>query len=171
MAREKTEKKESTRGTTRAAGKARAPARHRVADIMIQEAVTIDPTATLAEAAQRMREANVGMLPLVEHGVLRGVLTDRDLAVRAVAQGLDPSRTTAAECATMQNLVTARPGWSADEALRVMAERQVGRLPVTDDDGRLLGVVSLSSLVLRSGKERPALETAKAVSKRSARVA
>src|SRR6266542_4248641 len=61
----------------------------RVRDVMVHHVLTIEPSGTLREAAQRMREANVGMLPVVEHGRLRGVLSDRDIVVRAVARGSD----------------------------------------------------------------------------------
>lgn len=148
------------------------PARGRtVGDLMVREVLTVEPGATLAEAAQRMREENVGMLPIVEQGILRGVITDRDLVVRGMARGADPAGVTVAECATTEELTTARPEWSDEEALRVMAGEQVGRLPVTDEQGRLLGVVTLSSLLLRSPRAGTAVEAAKAVSKRSARAA
>jgi CBS domain-containing protein len=88
-----------------------------------------------------------------------------------MAQGADPAGVTVAECATAKEVATARPEWSDEEALRVMAGEPVGRLPVTDEQGRLLGVVTLSSLLLRSPRAGAAVETAKTVSKRSARAA
>jgi len=139
-----------------------------VEDVMVEDVVTIAPTATLREAAERMREANVGMLPVVAGGRLQGVITDRDIVVRAVARGADPATTRVSDCTTVEP-VCAMPDWDVDEAMEVMADCQIGRLPVVDEDGRLVGVVTLSSLALRSSEDEEALETAQAVSRRSAR--
>jgi len=139
-----------------------------VGDVMVEDVLTITPTATLKEAAELMRQGNVGMLPVVAGGRLQGVITDRDIVVRAVARGADPATTRVSECATTQP-VAAHPDWDVDEAMQVMAECQIGRLPVVDDDGQVVGVVTLSSLALRSTEDEEALETAQAVSRRSAR--
>jgi CBS domain-containing protein len=139
-----------------------------VGEVMIEHPLTIAPTATLREAAELMREGNVGMLPVAAGGRLQGIITDRDVVVRAVARGADPSTVRVTECATGQ-AVAARPDWDIDQAMRVMADCQIGRLPVVDDGGRIVGVVSLSSLALRSAEDEEALETAQAVSRRSAR--
>jgi CBS domain-containing protein len=140
----------------------------RVEDVMVEDVVTIDGGATLGEAAQRMRDANVGILPVIEDGRVRGVITDRDLVVRGMARGLDPARAHVTEAAT-RNPVCARPEWSLDRALRVMADEQVGRLPVCDADERVVGMVTLSSVALRAREDEEALETAQQVSRRSAR--
>jgi CBS domain-containing protein len=116
-----------------------------------------------------MRDGNVGVLPVVEHGRLRGILTDRDIVVRAIADGAAPSDTRVGDCATW-DIVCARPESTVDEAMEVMADCQIGRLPVVDTDNRVIGIVTLSSLALRSRKQGDALETAQQVSKRSARV-
>jgi CBS domain-containing protein len=144
--------------------------RETVGTVMIDDVVTITPTATLREAAERMREANVGMLPVVAGGRLHGIITDRDIVVRAVARGADLATVRVSECAT-GDPVCAAPDWDVDEAMHVMADCQVGRLPVVDDGGRLVGVVTLSSLALRSAEDEEALQTAQAVSRRSARAA
>jgi signal-transduction protein with cAMP-binding, CBS, and nucleotidyltransferase domain len=135
---------------------------------MVQDVVTIDPSASVVEAANRMRETNVGMLPIVENGRLRAVLTDRDLVVRAIARQADLTGTRAVECATEQP-ITAKPDWDIDDALEAMAREQVGRLPVVDDQGRLVGVVTLGSIVLRGDQDKRALETAREVSRRAAK--
>jgi CBS domain-containing protein len=139
-----------------------------VEDVMSENVVTIDSTASLVEAAQRMRDGNVGVLPMIENGRLRGVVTDRDLVVRGLARGADPRTTRVAECATDQP-ICARPEWSVDEAMKAMAGSRVGRLPVVDRQDRVIGVVTLGSLVLSSRHQSEALETAHAVSRRSAR--
>lgn len=139
----------------------------RVEDVMVREVETIEGSATLSQAAQRMRDANVGVLPVVEGGRLRAVLTDRDIVVRGVARGMDASARIS-ECAS-RDLVAARPDWPVQQAMDTMAMHQVGRLPVVDDAERVIGIVTLSSLALRSQRQDEALDTAKEVSRRSAR--
>ncbi len=141
-----------------------------VRDVMVGDVLTIDADATLLEAAQLMRDGNVGVLPVIENGRLRGIITDRDLVVRGMADGAVPAMTRVAECATW-DIICARAESSLDEAMEVMAECQIGRLPVVDADNRVIGIITLSSLALRSTKQEDALETAQEVSKRSSRAA
>jgi CBS domain-containing protein len=159
-------------GATLLALRATSGRRHgrRIKDVMVGDMVTVPPSATILEAAQKMREGNVGILPVVENGVLRGVLTDRDIVVRGVARGADATTTRVSDCATRE-LACAQPDWDIEDAMRVMAECQIGRLPVTDGQSRLIGIVTLSSLALRSRKRDGALNTARAVSRRSSRAA
>jgi CBS domain-containing protein len=138
----------------------------KIRDVMVHDVVAIDPAASLAEAAQRMREANVGILPVVDDGQVCGVITDRDLVVRALAVGADLSATPVGECATADPVV-AHPDWSLDQAMEAMARAQIGRLPVIDDDNTLAGIVTLGSLALRAKKDKETLAAAKAVSRRS----
>jgi CBS domain-containing protein len=140
----------------------------RVQDVMVEQVLTVDNTATLAEAAQLMREGNVGVLPVMMGGRVTGLLTDRDIVVRAVAGGADPRTARVSEYAT-NDVVCARPAWGAHQASRVMAEHHIGRLPVVDDEDRLVGIVTLSSLALRSSEEDETLEAAQEVARRSAR--
>jgi CBS domain-containing protein len=142
----------------------------RVRDVMVTDVLTIDASATLIEAARRMKDANIGVLPVVEAGRLRGILTDRDIVVRALAQGSDPATTRVSQVATKE-LLCARPDWDVEDAMHMMAEHQIGRLPVVDDETRVVGIVTLSSLALRSRGHDEALETAQEVSRRSARIA
>ncbi|MBM4439057.1 MAG: CBS domain-containing protein [Candidatus Rokubacteria bacterium] len=141
-----------------------------VRDVMVEGVLTIDAEATMLEAVQLMREGNVGALPVVEHGRLRGIITDRDLVVRGIAEGADPSMTRVGECATW-DIICARADSPIEEAMEVMGECQVGRLPVVDTDNRVIGIVTLSSLALRASTPDEALETAQEVAKRSARAA
>jgi CBS domain-containing protein len=138
----------------------------RIEEIMVRHVVTIDSGETLVDAAKRMREANVGILPVVEGGVLRGVLTDRDLVVRAIAREADPVSTRVGDCATDKPLAV-RPEWDVDQAMDLMARAQVGRLPVVDEQDRPIGIVTLSSLALRAREDTEALSTAKEVARRS----
>ena len=138
----------------------------KIKDVMVQDVVAINPSASLAEAAELMRQANVGILPVVEDGQVCGVITDRDLVVRAIAIGADLTSTPVGECATGDPIL-AHPDWNLEQAMNAMARAQIGRLPVIDDDNALAGIVTLGSLALRSKKDKETLATAKAVSSRS----
>jgi CBS domain-containing protein len=111
----------------------------------VQEAMTSNPTAitpdtTAQEAARLMKSEDVGALPIVEDGRLTCVVTDRDLTVRGVAEGL-AAETPVSELAS-KNVVTIDPQQSLEEAARLMAEHQVRRLPVVEEDGRLVGMLA-----------------------------
>lgn len=111
----------------------------------VQEAMTSNPTAitpdtTVQEAARLMKSDDVGALPVVENGRLTCVVTDRDLAIRGVAEGL-AAETPVSELAS-KNVVTIDPQQSLEEAARLMAEHQVRRLPVVEEDGRLVGMLA-----------------------------
>jgi len=140
----------------------------RVGDVMVRNVQTIDASMNLTQAAQRMRDSNVGMLPVVDGGRLKGIVTDRDLVVRGMASGVEPSSMRVADVAT-HSLIAARPDWPLQRAMDTMATHQIGRLPVIDESDRVVGIVTLSSLALRSPQQTEALDTAKQVSRRSAR--
>ena len=147
-----------------------AESKRRVKDVMIGDVRTIETSATLLEAAEQMRDANIGMLPVMEDGVLRGVVTDRDLVVRGMSRDVRPSEVQVADCLT-EPARYAEPEWSLDDAMVEMARQHVGRLPVIDAAGKITGVVTLSSLALRSSRRDDTLETAREVSRRSSRIA
>ena len=108
---------------------------------------TIEPSTPIVEAAKLMRDEDVGPVPIVESGRVVGILTDRDIAVRVVAEGKDPQSKTAGEVASKQ-LVTIDPDQTIDEAARLMAQHQVRRLPVCEEDGRLVGIVAQADVAL-----------------------
>jgi CBS domain-containing protein len=142
----------------------------RVRDVMVADVVTIEPSASLVAAARLMHDANVGMLPVVDDGRVVGVITDRDIVVRAVACERDPAATRVGDCLS-EGVIPAHPDWPTAQAIVTMAQAQVGRLPVLDDEQRLVGVVTLSSMAFRSRHKAVALEAAQEVSRRSARAA
>jgi len=117
-----------------------------VADVMTSGVESTSSTEILCDAAQTMREGDFGSMPVVDEGRLVGVLTDRDIVVRAVAGGLDPAAVRVGEVAS-GDPVTVAPGESLDEAMELMARHKVRRLPVVDD-GRLVGVVSQADIAL-----------------------
>jgi CBS domain-containing protein len=105
----------------------------------------IDAGKTVDYAAKMMRDEDVGLAPIVEGDRLIGALTDRDIAVRVVAEGKDPASTKVTDVASKQ-IVTLDPQQDLDEALRLMAQHQVRRLPVVEEDGRLVGVVAQADI-------------------------
>lgn len=110
-------------------------------DAMTSNPCTIDADKSTAYAAKMMRDENVGFAPIVEGKQLVGTVTDRDIAVKVVAEGKDPESTTVREIAAT-DLVTVSPQQGLDEGLRLMAHHQVRRLPVVEEDGRLVGVLA-----------------------------
>ena len=122
-----------------------------IKDVMSSDPCTIDADKSVAYAAKMMRDEDVGLAPIVEGDKLIGMLTDRDIAIRVVAEGQDPDQVTVREVASKQ-VVTIDPQQDLDEALRIMAKHQVRRLPVVEEDGRLVGVVAQAD-VAREGDD------------------
>jgi CBS domain-containing protein len=145
-------------------------ANRRVKDVMIRDVVAIDSGATLLDVAKKMRDANIGMLPVIEGGAVRGIVTDRDLVIRAMTRDVRPSEIRVDECLS-EPPRCAEPDWSVEEAMDEMASQQVGRLPVVDNSGAVVGVVTLSSLALRSAKREETHDAAQVVARLSARSA
>jgi CBS domain-containing protein len=112
----------------------------------IRDAMTANPRAvtsstSVAEAAQLMKSEDVGSLPVTDGDRLVGMVTDRDIVLRVVAEGKDVQSATVGEVASRE-LVTIDPQQDLDEALRLMAQHQVRRLPVVEEDGRLVGILA-----------------------------
>jgi CBS domain-containing protein len=108
----------------------------------------VAPTDSVTEAAQAMKEQDVGSLPVVEGESLVGIVTDRDIVVRAVAEGVDPRTATVGDV-TSGDLVTVEPDEDLDDALKLMAQHRIRRLPVVED-GRLVGVVAQADVALEA---------------------
>jgi len=123
-----------------------------IKDVMTSNPCSIDADKSVAYAAKMMRDEDVGLAPIVEGDKLIGMLTDRDIAIRVVAEGQDPDQVTVREVASKQ-VVTIDPQQDLDEALRIMAKHQVRRLPVVEEDGRLVGVVAQAD-VAREGDDK-----------------
>jgi CBS domain-containing protein len=116
-----------------------------IKDVMTSNPCSIDAEKSVAYAAKMMREEDVGLAPIVEGDKLIGMLTDRDIAIRVVAEGRNPEQVKVADVASKQ-VVTIDPQQDLDEALRIMAEHQVRRLPVVEEDGKLVGVVAQADI-------------------------
>jgi CBS domain-containing protein len=121
----------------------------RVREAMTSKPCTIDADKDVAYAAKMMKDEDVGVAPIVESDKLVGVLTDRDIAVKVVAEGRDPKATKVREVAST-NVVTIDPQQDLDEALRMMAQHQVRRLPVVEEDGKVVGVLAQADVALHT---------------------
>lgn len=119
-----------------------------VSEIMSTDVQVIGPQETLRSAARLMQELDVGALPVCDGERLLGMLTDRDITVRGVAEGLKPDESCVGDVMSAE-VMYATEGQSAEDALQMMGEQQVRRLPVIDNDKHLVGVVSLGDFALR----------------------
>jgi len=117
-----------------------------VEEIMTTNPRTVNVDATVLEAAQVMRDNDIGDVIVVEDGQVTGIVTDRDIAVRAVAEGRDPESTTVGEICTT-GIKAIEPGASVDDAVRMMREHDIRRLPVVKN-GRPVGIISLGDLAV-----------------------
>ncbi len=157
-----------------AQGTAAAPARTEgrkwmrsmpISQVMTREVEVVSPEDTLKDAAERMRTLNVGPVPVCDGEKLVGIITDRDIVVRAVAQGMDPTETRVSQAMTDQVACV-----FADEDVEVavwkMREEQIRRILVVDHDNKLVGIVSLGDIAMAMG-EQEAGETLEAISEPS----
>ena len=124
-----------------------------VRELMTQNPATIEAGQPVVEAARIMREQDTGVVPIMEGDRLAGTVTDRDITIRVVAEGRDPQSTTIGEIASRE-LVTIDPQQDLDEALRLMAQHQVRRLPVVEEDGRLVGMLAQADVARTQSPEK-----------------
>jgi CBS domain-containing protein len=123
-----------------------------IRDVMTGNPTSCEPATTIVEAAKVMAEEDVGPVPVVEGGRVVGIVTDRDLVVRVLAEGRDPNSTTIGEIASA-DLVTVQPDSDLNEALRLMAQNQVRRLPVVEG-GQLVGIVAQADVARAADEEK-----------------
>jgi CBS domain-containing protein len=124
-----------------------------VRDAMTKGPRSIGADATVVEAARIMRDEDVGIVPIVDGDRLVGTVTDRDITVRVIAEGKDPQATKAEQIASRE-LVTVDPQQDLDEALRLMAQHQVRRLPVVEEDGKLVGILAQADVARHATDEQ-----------------
>jgi CBS domain-containing protein len=132
-------------------------------ELMSSNPRTVSPDQTIVDAARVMRDENVGLVPVVDGDRLVGIVTDRDIAIRVVAEQQDAASTRVQEIAST-DLVTVDPQQGLDEALRLMAQHQVRRLPVVEEDGKLVGIVAQAD-VARAGSDAQTGELVERISK------
>lgn len=121
-------------------------------DVMTRDVVMCPPDAILVEAARRMRDEDVGALPVGEGDRLEAMVTDRDIVMRAVAEARSPAETRVAEVCSV-GVVSCREDDSLEDAADIMAEHQIRRLPIVTDDNRLIGIVALADVALSDQEE------------------
>lgn len=133
-------------------------------EIMSKNVQTAHRTTSLRDVAKILKEADIGILPIVEENTdkLIGLVTDRDIVVRAVAEGKDAA-TSVGEIMTAETF-TAEPDDFVFEAIRTMGERQVRRIPIVDGEGVLQGIVSMADIALEMEDEREIAETLEDIS-------
>ncbi|MGF1629137.1 MAG: CBS domain-containing protein [Kiloniellaceae bacterium] len=117
----------------------------KIKDVMTTEVDVIDPTVMIAEVSRKMRDQDIGVLPVGEGDRLIGMITDRDIVVRAIAEGKDPTATAVREAMSDQ-VFYCFEDQSTEEIAANMGEKQIRRLPVLNHDKRLVGIVSLGDL-------------------------
>ena len=120
----------------------------RISEVMTHDVVTSDAAATLREVGARMRDRNVGSVVVTEGDRPVGVITDRDLALAVVADGVDPVDEVRAHCS--RPVVTGEVDMDIEEAAALMVQHRIRRLPVMDD-GDLAGIVTIDDLAVRAG--------------------
>lgn len=116
-----------------------------VMDVMTKDVEIINPNDSLRDAAEKMRTLNVGPLPVCEGDKLMGIITDRDIVVRAVSQGLDPNTTRVSEAMTDQ-VETVYEDADISEVARKMKDEQLRRILVVNHDEKLVGIIALGDL-------------------------
>src|SRR6185295_12363359 len=134
-----------------------------VSDVMTKEVVVVDVATTLADAAKIMRGMDVGVLPVRAGQRVVGVLTDRDITIRATAGGKDPESTSVADVMT-PNVVSCGEGDDVQEVARTMQAHKLRRVLVLNDDANVVGIVSLGDLAVRADEPAAAGKTLERVS-------
>lgn len=134
----------------------------RCREIMTSAVTTAASGTPLRAVAELMREGDMGAVPIVDGGKLVGIVTDRDIVVRAVAEGKDAS-TPVAEAMTSE-IFSVRPDDFVFEAIRLMGDKQVRRIPVVTDSGELAGIISMADIALEIEDQREIAEALEEIS-------
>ena len=143
-----------------------ALSRMRCSEIMTRDVRTATREMTLRDVAVMMRDGDMGSVPVVEDGRLVGIVTDRDIVVRCVAEGRDTS-TPVGEAMTTE-IFSVKPDDFAFEAVRLMGDKQVRRVAVVSEDGQLAGIISMADVALETEDELEIAETLEEISSGSA---
>lgn len=123
----------------------------RVHELMTRRVMNVHPATSVERAARLMEECDCGALPVIgDNGVLVGMITDRDIAIRIVARGRDSRNAIVADCMT-ERVFACYANESVAECMRQMAHQQIRRMPIVDDRGRLVGIIAQSDLARHAG--------------------
>lgn len=136
----------------------------KVREAMTTDVMTCRVSDKLVDCSTMMKELNVGVMPVVADGEnLVGIITDRDITIRAVALGADPNKAQVGEFMT-PTPITVDPDTNVEDAADIMADAQIRRLPVVDDSGNLVGIISLGDLAVDVGEAEMIEETLERIS-------
>jgi predicted transcriptional regulator len=122
-----------------------------VRDLMTEEVATLDTKTPLVQAAHLMRDKDIGDVVITEDEEVCGILTDRDIVIRAIAEGRDPEQVSVGECCS-RDLITIQPTAHVDEAVRMMRDNAVRRLIVVEND-KPIGILSLGDLAVERDRK------------------
>jgi CBS domain-containing protein len=140
--------------------------RRRCREIMTRSVTTATREMSLQAVAALMRDGDMGSLPVVENGKLVGIVTDRDIVVRAVAEGRDAQA--AIGDVMTKEIFAVRAEDFVFEAIRLMGDKQVRRVPVINENGELVGIIAMADVALETEDEREIAETLEEISSGSA---
>jgi len=132
-------------------------------DIMTRNVEVVNGNASLKEAAAKMKKLDVGLIPVCDGDRLKGLLTDRDITIRATANGRDPSKTKVNEVMST-DIAYCLEDQAVDEAVILMEARQIRRLPILNQDKQLVGIVSLADIAVHVGDRDLTGETLEEIS-------
>ena len=137
-------------------------------DVMTKNPKTCAPTDIVQQAAQLMKSEDVGPIPIVgTNGKLEGIITDRDIVLKVVAEGRDPKTTKLGDVMTT-DLITCTIDGDIEETLELMEDHQVRRMPVVDESGRLVGIISQADIATRLDAPEKTAELVEDISKAAA---
>lgn len=139
-----------------------AIARRRCSEIMTRDVRTTTPDTALGEVAKMMRDGDMGSVPVVENERLVGIVTDRDIVVRSVAEGKGAE--TPVRQAMTTEIFSVKPDDFVFEAVRLMGDKQVRRIPVITENGQLAGIISMADVALETEDELEIAETLEEIS-------
>ena len=132
-------------------------------EVMTPDVEVIGSDIRLKDAAAKMKELDAGLMPVCDGEKLRGLLTDRDITVRATAEGKDPLKTKVSEIMSA-DVVFCFEDQDVEEAINLMEVKQIRRMPILDRNKRLVGIVSLGDIAVRAGDQKLSGETLREVS-------
>ena len=136
---------------------------HKLKDLMSKNVKLISPDMTIGDAARQMRDGDFGMMPVGDSEGLIGTISDRDITIRAVALGLGVE--TKVRDVMSKGVTSAQDTDTVADAVKLMSERQIRRLPVLDEEQKLVGIVALGDLAVKESESKPAAQALSQISR------
>ncbi|MCD1296304.1 CBS domain-containing protein [Methanocella sp. CWC-04] len=117
----------------------------RIKDVMTKNIITVDGKETAAKAAKQMKDANVGMVMIVENGEIKGLITDRAIVTKVVAEGKDPSKVSIREFMS-KDIITCKEDSDVMDVIKTLGESRIRRVPVINESNKVVGVLSIADV-------------------------